>query len=75
MCALEREGSTLCVKERERETEGTNAVFVTIFGKDLNSFKFFFDFQNVFRHTLLHVGVITRSKLTRLVRQEKYFLN
>ena len=33
MCALEREGSTLCVKERERETEGTNAVFVTIFGK------------------------------------------
>ena len=61
----------MCIRERGGERDRTNAVFVTIFGKDLNSFKFFFDFQNVFRHTLLHVGVITRSKLTRLVWQVK----
>ena len=71
MAEREAEGERQRERHRERETEGTNAVFVTIFGKDLNSFKFFFDFQNVFRHTLLHVGVITRSKLTRLVWQVK----
>ena len=46
VCIRERGEYIVCI--RERETEGTNAVFVTIFGKDFKLVQIFFRFPKCF---------------------------